>query len=74
MSSSRPWFRSASGAPRPWVYLKVPLLWWERVLCTAAAFFLVVAVPWTDWVGFALAILAVALHYWRARQASPLPA
>jgi TRAP transporter 4TM/12TM fusion protein len=55
-------------------YLKVPLLWWERVLCTAAAFFLVVAVPWTDWVGFALAILAVALHYWRARQASPLPA
>ncbi len=35
-------------------YLRGPLIWPERILATAAAFLLVVAVPWTDEAGFAL--------------------
>jgi hypothetical protein len=40
---------------------------WERVLATAAAFSLVLAVPATDEIGFALTVIVVGLHVWRAR-------
>jgi TRAP-type uncharacterized transport system fused permease subunit len=46
-------------------FLRAPLAWWERLLATAAAFSLVLAVPLTDEIGFALSVLFVALHYWR---------
>jgi TRAP-type uncharacterized transport system fused permease subunit len=54
-------------------YYRAPLSVWERLLATAGAAFLVVAVPWTDGVGFALAAAFVGLHLWRAR-AAPKPA
>ncbi|MCB1883941.1 MAG: TRAP transporter permease [Geminicoccaceae bacterium] len=49
-----------------------PLLWYERLLATAAAFSLVVALPATDEVGFVLAAgFAFWLWYSRRRQAAP---
>jgi TRAP-type uncharacterized transport system fused permease subunit len=45
-----------------------PLAWWERLLATAAAFSLVLAMPITDEVGFALAALFLALQWWRGRR------
>ena len=56
------WGASAIG------HLFVPLLWWERLLAMAAAFFLVVALPITDSVGLALGALTAAVHFWRHRQ------
>jgi len=50
-------------------YGRAPLFWWERVLATVAALFLVVALPVTDEVGFALAALLVGLHLWRTHRA-----
>ena len=50
-------------------YGRAPLYWWERVLATAAALFLVVALPVTDEVGFALAALVAGLHAWRTHRA-----
>jgi hypothetical protein len=44
------------------------MLWWERLLATAAAFSLVLALPITDEVGFALSALVIAAHWWRTRQ------
>ena len=52
-------------------YVMVKLTWWERVLATTAAAFLVLAVPATDEIGFALSLLAVAIHVWRSRSTSP---
>jgi TRAP transporter 4TM/12TM fusion protein len=49
---------------------RAPLMAWERLLATAAAAFLVVAVPWTDAVGFALAAAFLGLHLWRTRAPS----
>jgi TRAP-type uncharacterized transport system fused permease subunit len=46
-------------------FLIVPLAWWERLLATAAAFSLVLAIPVTDEIGFVLAALFVAQHAWR---------
>lgn len=46
-------------------YFRAPALWWERILAAAAAGFLVVAISWTDYVGFALAAVFVGLHVWR---------
>ena len=46
-------------------YLRGPLFWWERVIATAAALTLVVALPITDEIGFALAALALGPHLWR---------
>jgi TRAP transporter 4TM/12TM fusion protein len=54
-------------------YFRAPMLWWERVLATAAAAFLVLALPITDEVGFALAAIIIGLHLWRTRRAA-LPA
>ncbi len=51
-------------------FLRRGLALWERAMATAAAFSLVVALPVTDEIGFALSILFVAQHYWRARRAS----
>ena len=59
------WGAAAAG------YLKGPLAVWERGLATIAAFALVVALPVSDEVGFLLAALFLAQHYWRARPAEP---
>jgi len=48
-------------------YLRAPLAAWERLLAAAAAFTLVVALPVTDEIGFALAALVFGLHWWRTR-------
>ena len=45
-----------------------PLSWPERLLATAAAFSLVMALPVTDEVGFALAASFAAWHWWRWRR------
>jgi TRAP-type uncharacterized transport system fused permease subunit len=50
-------------------YLKREMAVWERVLAAAAAAFLVLALPITDEVGFALAALLIGLHLWRAKAA-----
>jgi TRAP transporter 4TM/12TM fusion protein len=50
-------------------YVFAPLAWWERILAAVAAAFLVLAVPITDEIGFALAALAIGLHVFRARGA-----
>ena len=47
-----------------------PLALWERALAIVAAGLLVAAVPLTDELGFALAILFVAQHVWRSRAAA----
>jgi TRAP transporter 4TM/12TM fusion protein len=49
-------------------FMFAPLAWWERLLATAAAFSLVLAMPITDEVGFALAALFLALQWWRVRR------
>ncbi len=54
-------------------WLRAKLQWWESLWATVAAFLLVVAYPWTDEIGFALAALFVAWHWWRSRMAA-LPA
>src|SRR3546814_6660772 len=48
-------------------FLRGPMTVLERVLATAAAFSLVVALPVTDEVGFAAAVGVVSLHLWRTR-------
>ena len=40
---------------------------WERIVAAAAAFTLVAALPVTDEVGFALAVLLIGQHWWRTR-------
>ncbi len=49
-------------------YLRAPLNWAERVFVTVAAFLLVVAVPLTDEVGFALCAAFVVWHLVRTRR------
>ncbi|MEO8565721.1 MAG: TRAP transporter permease [Betaproteobacteria bacterium] len=48
-------------------YLRAPLHWPERIFVTIAAFLLVVALPWTDEVGFALCAAFAAWHLFRTR-------
>ena len=48
-------------------YGRTHLTWIERGLAVAAAGFLVTAAPWTDGVGFALAIGFAVLHWGRTR-------
>jgi TRAP transporter 4TM/12TM fusion protein len=48
-------------------YLRAPLNWVERIFVTVAAFLLVVAIPWTDEVGFGLCVAFVAWHLFRTR-------
>jgi TRAP transporter 4TM/12TM fusion protein len=55
-------------------FLIRPLALWERVVATAGAFSLVLALPLTDDIGFALSAAFVAQHAWRARRfARPSP-
>ena len=48
-------------------YLRAPLNWAERIFVTIAAFLLVVAIPWTDEVGFGLCAAFIAWHLFRTR-------
>jgi TRAP transporter 4TM/12TM fusion protein len=52
-------------------FLIGPMTWLERVVATVAAFLLVVALPVTDELGFALAALVAIYHWWRQRRALP---
>jgi TRAP transporter 4TM/12TM fusion protein len=47
-------------------YLAMPAALWERVLAAIAATSLVLALPITDELGFALAALLIGQHLWRA--------
>ncbi len=48
-------------------YLRHRLTWPERVLAMVAAFTLIVALPITDEIGFALAAAVLGWHWWRNR-------
>ncbi len=48
-------------------YFRTDLAIWERVLATAAAFSMILALPITDELGFALAALFFAQHWYRTR-------
>nr|WP_275406456.1 TRAP transporter permease [Rhodoligotrophos defluvii] len=48
-------------------FLKSPLNWPERIVATAAAFLLVLAIPITDQLGFGLAVAFLLWHWWRTR-------
>ena len=55
-------------------FLKTNMAWWERLLAAIAAITLIAALPLTDEIGFVLAILAVAIHWWRTRHTNaPTP-
>ena len=49
-------------------YLWSPLSWPERILAAAGAFMLVVALPITDEIGFALCAAALGIHWLRSRK------
>ncbi|MGH8487101.1 MAG: TRAP transporter permease, partial [Pseudomonas sp.] len=53
-------------------YLNGPLAWWERLLAFVAGGFLILALPITDEVGFALAFIVLGQHLWRVRRAEAL--
>jgi TRAP transporter 4TM/12TM fusion protein len=46
---------------------------WERLLAFAAGASLVMALPWTDELGWAIGIVLVAQHWWRNRNAPAAP-
>jgi TRAP transporter 4TM/12TM fusion protein len=50
-------------------YLQQKMAVWERLLSFGAGALLVVALPLTDEIGFALGILVIFQHAWRSRQA-----
>ncbi|MCX8996361.1 TRAP transporter permease [Rhizobiaceae bacterium BDR2-2] len=50
-------------------FLIRPAALWERGLALAAGVLLVLSLPLTDEIGFALAALIIAQHWWRARSA-----
>jgi TRAP transporter 4TM/12TM fusion protein len=54
-------------------YLLAPLKMVERIYATVAAILLVAAVPMTDEIGFTMAAVGIAWHFWQNRQAA-LPA
>ena len=49
-------------------YLRAPLGWPERIACGAGALALVVALPLTDEIGFAIAVLFLVFHSFKARR------
>jgi len=51
-------------------YFLRPAAWWERLLAFAAGVSLIVALPLTDEIGFALAAIFVLQHWLRARRAA----
>ena len=60
------------GAASAW--LIGPMNWPERIWATAAAFMLVLALPITDEVGFALSASLLVFHWWKTRRAAAHPA
>jgi TRAP transporter 4TM/12TM fusion protein len=48
-------------------YLRGRLSWWERLLAFAAGVLLILALPITDELGFALGLLLIGQHLWRQR-------
>lgn len=48
-------------------FLIGPALWWERILAFVAGVSLVLALPLTDEVGFAMAAGLIGFHWWRVR-------
>ena len=48
-------------------YLRAPLSWWERLLAFVAGAALILALPVTDELGFAIAALLIGQHLWRTR-------
>ena len=54
-------------------YLGGRMKWWERAGAAVAAAFLVLALPVTDEIGFALAALVIVFHLWRTRRAAASP-
>ncbi|MFJ2536018.1 TRAP transporter permease [Pseudomonas sp. NPDC087614] len=50
-------------------YLQRKMPAWERLLCVSAGGLLVVALPLTDELGFALGAAVILQHIWRSRQA-----
>jgi TRAP transporter 4TM/12TM fusion protein len=50
-------------------FLNVRMAWWERLLAFAAGVSLILALPVSDELGFALGIALIAQHIWRARGA-----
>ena len=53
-------------------FISRPLAWWERLLAFAAGVSLVLAVPVSDQLGFALGALVVGQHWWRVRRVQPV--
>ena len=53
-------------------FLVVRLAAWERVVAFAAGVFLVLALPLTDEIGWALAAIWIGWHWWRARRVAAL--
>ncbi|QXH75228.1 TRAP transporter permease [Pseudomonas atacamensis] len=51
-------------------FLQQKMLIWERALSLGAGALLIVALPVTDEIGFALAILVIVQHLWRSRRAA----
>ena len=49
-------------------YLRAPLNWFERIVCAGGALLLVVAVPLTDELGFAVGAVFVAFHFFKSRR------
>jgi TRAP transporter 4TM/12TM fusion protein len=47
---------------------------WERLLALVAGASLVMALPWTDELGWALGLILVAQHWWRRHKMRPLAA
>ncbi|WP_119392486.1 TRAP transporter permease [Taklimakanibacter lacteus] len=54
-------------------FLKGRMTWWERLLAAASAFTLVATLPMTDEIGFVLAVIVFALHWYRMRGAATAP-
>lgn len=55
-------------------YLRGHLAFWERIVATVAAFMLIMAMPITDEVGFAMAAAFLGWHWWRTRETPQAPA
>ncbi|TIP22692.1 MAG: TRAP transporter permease [Mesorhizobium sp.] len=51
-------------------FLAQRMAWWERLVAFAAGALLVAALPLTDEAGWALSLVWIGWHCWRARQAS----
>ncbi|MHA6491828.1 TRAP transporter permease [Pseudomonas borbori] len=49
-------------------HLSLPLAWWERLLAFGAGVSLILALPISDEIGFAVGLLLIGQHIWRARR------